>query len=783
MTSSADTKAGGDAVRGRRIAILGAGPAGLAAAWALSEEAVRDRHEVHIYQMGWRAGGKSATGLNFGAGERIEQNGSHYLFGCYHHSFALVRRAYEELGPRAGFGRFRDEFAPRNIVVAAQAPGYGPSGVRTPGWQDWFQFLPTNLSAPGVGGKLAQPFDYLLILVQVTLRLLLAAVDFGDSPSRTSRWLQALFPLSPFRQDGWWCRVWGRTLRVLLWPAAALVNHPLAWLARAGWRLAVLLYNVILSEYTRYWLGLAAAFWAQVAAARLRDLGRRFWAALGRWADANIPSPSWASQIQSATILFELATTAMVGFAADELWRPAAMERIDGEDLRAWFTRHGAVPEGVGSSFLKCWYDAVIAYENGDPERPRISAAVSLYALFRALFTYKGNFAFQMRHEVGDGFIAPIVEALQRRGVQFHFFHRVRDVVPGVDERGQPVIARVIVEPQLPPGVHQTKILVPNCAGRPVWPNRPQLSDGAAIPDPCALESFYGPDSGRRCSLERGDDFDDVVFALPLFVARHDAPSLLRRNAAWGRMDERIASTESVSLRIWFEWNLQRLGWNHPEPILSGFRSPLSTWEDNCQNLGNEGFPAGKEPKAIATVFGPLPAPGRAPGPGADGARYVQAQQARADAIGKEFLTRGAAQLWTELYNPDGTVRFEAFYDLRRVNDPPGSGGESRMEWQLLRANVGPAERYTMAFPGTLADRLRSDESGYGNMVLAGEWTRNGVEIGSVEGAVCSGLEAARALCGRPRVIIGERDIETGLLSPVIRPRRRRQPAAARSAA
>ena len=44
----------------KRIAILGAGPSGLTAAWNLSEPGLAN--QITIYQQGWRAGGLCSTG-------------------------------------------------------------------------------------------------------------------------------------------------------------------------------------------------------------------------------------------------------------------------------------------------------------------------------------------------------------------------------------------------------------------------------------------------------------------------------------------------------------------------------------------------------------------------------------------------------------------------------------------------------------------------------------------------------------------------------------------------
>ena len=48
--------------------------------------------------------------------------------------------------------------------------------------------------------------------------------------------------------------------------------------------------------------------------------------------------------------------------------------------------------------------------------------------------------------------------------------------------------------------------------------------------------------------------------------------------------------------------------------------------------------------------------------------------------------------------------------------------------------------------PGSDKYRLRSDESGYDNLVLAGDWTDCGINAGCIEAAVMSGLQAANAL-------------------------------------
>lgn len=73
------------------------------------------------------------------------------------------------------------------------------------------------------------------------------------------------------------------------------------------------------------------------------------------------------------------------------------------------------------------------------------------------------------------------------------------------------------------------------------------------------------------------------------------------------------------------------------------------------------------------------------------------------------------------------------------------------MKTQHVSVNVDPSDRYVQSVPGSDKYRLRPDESGYDNLVLAGDWTDCGMNAGCIEAAVMSGLEAANAVLGRGR--------------------------------
>ena len=81
----------------RRIAILGGGIAGLTAAYELTNPNQPNPPEVTLYQLGWRLGGKCASGRDPSAGFRVQEHGLHVFFGFYDNAFAMLRDCYAQL--------------------------------------------------------------------------------------------------------------------------------------------------------------------------------------------------------------------------------------------------------------------------------------------------------------------------------------------------------------------------------------------------------------------------------------------------------------------------------------------------------------------------------------------------------------------------------------------------------------------------------------------------------------------------------------------------------------
>jgi hypothetical protein len=107
-----------------------------------------------------------------------------------------------------------------------------------------------------------------------------------------------------------------------------------------------------------------------------------------------------------------------------------------------------------------------------------------------------------------------------------------------------------------------------------------------------------------------------------------------------------------------------------------------------------------------------------------------------------QFLERDAAAIWPGAIE-DGAFDWSVLFDL------DGRVGPDRLDAQYLCANAAGTDRYVTTPAGSVDARLGSDESGFENLVLAGDWTHNGIDGGCVEAAVISGERAARALVDR----------------------------------
>jgi uncharacterized protein with NAD-binding domain and iron-sulfur cluster len=435
-----------------------------------------------------------------------------------------------------------------------------------------------------------------------------------------------------------------------------------------------------------------------------------------------------------------LMMAAVRGIVADGLLTdPHGFETVNNEEYLDWIERHGGPSELRDFSVVRGLYDLAFGYVDGDRTRPSISAGTGVLFGGKSLLDYKDSFVWKMRAGMGDIVFAPLYQALRRRGVEFEFFHRVDQLHPSADGNRIDAIT-VGRQVRLTPGTSRYEPLV-SCRGLPVFPSRPlvdQLSDAEGV-EMYPLESHWCEwrDAEKRV-LQRGVEFDLAVFAIPPGMAKFVCSELIARRPEWRDMVNGIGTVATQSLQLWMRGSEGSLNWPHPGSTMTGIDAPFGTWASMSHVLDAEEWPVEDQPGSVAYFCGVLDAPV------VDDAASAAGWHARVRQHATDFMDGELAGFLP------GAVGVDGFrWDLLC-----GSGdgdGPDLLDSQYWRANVDPSDRYVQSLPGTDRYRLRSDESGYDNLFLAGDWTDSGVNAGCIEAAVLSGLQAANAVRQRPR--------------------------------
>jgi uncharacterized protein with NAD-binding domain and iron-sulfur cluster len=355
-------------------------------------------------------------------------------------------------------------------------------------------------------------------------------------------------------------------------------------------------------------------------------------------------------------------------------------------------------------------------------------------------FTHRGAIFWKMTAGMGDIVMAPLYEVLRRRGVRFEFFHRLDAL--HLDQHRHNVDAITMGrQVRLADGVDEYQPLS-KVLGLPVFPSMPlceQIQQSEGVDE---LESHFGPrhDVESRV-LRRGTDFDRVVLAVSLGMVEVVAQELIEDRPEWREMVTRVLTIATQGLQVWLRPDYETLGMPVPAITTSGYIPPIDTFSSMPQTLWAEDWPADDQPQTAAYFCGALDVEWPPP---ADHAAYVEQCRANANADALDFLDHLVG-----IHLP-GAVGDDGFaWDL--VVGVDGRRGAEALATQYLSVNIDPSDRYVLSVPGSDKYRLRPDESGYDNLVLAGDWTDSGLNSGCIESAVLSGLQAANLVIGRGR--------------------------------
>ncbi len=696
-------------IRRERVAILGGGLGGLTAAWALSSTPeLRARYDLTVHTMGWRLGGKGASGR--GAHGRIEEHGVHMFFGFYDNTFAIMRDLYPALRRPAGspLATWQDAFIrqPDVYVFQPHAGGLAP----------WHNVYPER---PGLPGEAHPPAS-----VWSAIRQLL---DLGVERLAGSRFVGARVEQALTR-PAWWERTLGDIERAVTGVQTSLGLHLMRLLVRFAATMAERA-EEHRAEHHHVLIDLIDRVLAWL------------WAALGDVADDDI-------EAYRLWVAFDWVGSVIRGLLRDGLLVPEGWRKVDDIDYREWLRRHGASERTIACPLVHSYYSAVLA----GALDPRIAcgAGTALHTLFRIFFTYHGSFLWRMAAGMGDAVFVPFYRALKDRGVRFEFFTQVTDLVP--DERGaglQKIELALQADLVDPAAGYDPLTRVADLDTWPAEPRYDQLVQGAILRSKnLNLESYYDsaawPAVGRR-TLERGRDFDRCVFAIPGSAAPFAAPSLVARSPRWRRMCARVKTIQTQSFQLWLTRSVVDLGWATPSTFATTWVEPVDTWSDMSLTIAREAWPAGHAPAGVAYFTGFMDGPEHAPP--IEQPNFFAEQQELARAAMRRYVERDLGSLW-----PRGAVG--PGLDWNILVDPAQRSGAERLDAQFWKANVDPWDRYVLSAPGTNGDRIGPGTE-LDNLVVAGDWTDNGFYSGAAEGAVISGLLAARTLSGVAFPILG----------------------------
>ncbi|MDX2030269.1 MAG: NAD(P)-binding protein [Blastocatellia bacterium] len=693
----------------KKIAVLGGGIGALSTAFCLTEApGWREQYEIHVYQQGWRLGGKGASGRNADHNQRIEEHGLHVWGGYYENAFAVMRKCYEEMGRPQGapLATIDDAFKKQSFITVEE--------YLDEQWQHWYVEMPTNKDVPGVGGVLPTPWAYLQMAVNLMVQLFEGS-SYGSPgclglPKLVFQGLRSLlhsFGKSPAAGGAaiHGALRFSHSLHADVSQHDSAAHRTLLGMLEGfmDW-----LWNLIKEEVVehaetrRMWIGMSIAY------AHIR----------GMIADGVLTR----------------------GFGA-----------VEDIEWSEWMRKHGAAEMAIESPMARCLYNTIFGFHKGrtrgfvegDMSCRAMSAQSIVHGLFRFVFTYKGAIFWEMQAGMGDTVFTPLYQVLKKRGVHFHFFHRIENL--GLSKDGQS-IATIRLGRQVTLNVSEYDPLR-RVNDLDCWPSEPryeQIVEGEALRrDRINLESAWTPwKNVEEKTLEFDRDFHQVVLGISLAALKDVCPELVAARPDWKNMVEKIETVQTQAVQLWLKPDAAGLGWEKPPVMLTSYAEPLDTWADLSHLLPREAWPAENAPRNIAYFCGPMEDPPIIP-PFSDHG-FPERELNRTKQIAADYFSRNIGHLWPRATTP-GTQGLN--WDLLAGRDGDGV---------YYRANANPTDRYVINAPGTARYRMAADASGFDNLYLAGDWVYNSLNYGCIEAAVMTGMHASRAICGFPQTIIGD---------------------------
>ncbi len=728
----------------KKIVILGGGVSSMTTAIQLTDEpGWQDLYEITLYQMGWRLGGKGASGRNPEFANRIEEHGLHLWFGFYDNAFDLIQRCYAANNRPLNkpLATWQEAFKPYDEVILEEYV-WGK-------WEHWPMVLPSNKQTPGLhDGELPTVLDYIKEIIKALHAQHVAYYDTSLSSKNI------VTPKSQEHHAG----ILETAIRILKGGSTthqALEEESIFgelddFIKRIFREIGVLETDIVGS------LILAALHFVEsiekhdqghykILFEYLEKILKRIWERVEKQIDTNINT-------RHLWIFSEFSICNIKGILEDGVITNG-FDVINNMDYREWLKKHGCSAITLDSALVQAVYGLVF----GGYKYFTFEAGTALRGALRMAFTYRGAVYYRMQAGMGDTIFGPMYEVLKARGVKFEFFHKVKNLQLNSDKT---MIEAIEMGVQATIKGNEAYNPLYDVKGLPCWPSDPlydQLMEGDELKNnDINLESYWTTwkDVGEK-TLRQGVDYDIIVQGISIGALPVIAKELIEVNDKWKSMVKSVTACETQAFQLWFYPDLAGLGWPYwmsGTPLSGSYEEPFDTWADMSDLIIRESWPDNAFPNNIAYLCGPIETK-------VDYAKWdfndptvPQKAYEKVREKSKEFMIKLSAQLWPNATDLNGNFKWDLLTDII------DSKGEERFNRQWFRANIDPTELYVLSETNSSICRLKTDESGFNNMFITGDWIDNGFNAGCVEAAVIAGKQTARAILQKDFHIPGEHD-------------------------
>jgi uncharacterized protein with NAD-binding domain and iron-sulfur cluster len=705
----------------KRIVVIGGGLSAMTAVYNLSLlPNFENDYEITIYQMGWRIGGKGASGVNRKIGYRIEEHGLHLWMGFYENAFILMKHVYSQLNRPTDvpLATFDDAFKGQPFMIFAENV--------FDQWIDW------QLNFPDIGGV---PGDGKVPTVEELLQS-----GFDDIINKFKIWRDGtdeMHQINNLSKNEHHSIIPEGILDFFKTAEKSIetgIEHIVEKLLVTTGKLIV-----ELSIYTEHHFDFHISL--------LHNLRKWIWDLIGKEVEHN-------NDARRLWIGIDLFVSIVSGMLKDNVLQNREgklvldFDLINDIDYIEWLVKHGADEQiTTGSPLVKSMYDGPFAFLKGNVNMPNVEAGTILRIFLRLAFTCKQHFVWRMQAGMGDTIFGPIYECLKHHSnISIKFFHKAKQLHLSEDKS---TIKSIEIEKQVDTiGDYDPQLIV---NGLKCWPSEPiyerlNKDDAEAlIKNNIDLESSWSNWKAKEViNLEHRKDFDEIILGASVETVKEICVDLIESHEAWQRMAVSIKTVQTQALQWWMNKSPEELN-VIPQKLLSTYCEPLDTFSEMNRLLNREEWPENHKPKYIAYVCGVLDEPTAIP-PYSD-TTFPAREKERVFENMKQFFAQDVQHLLPETFKNN-------LFDWNMLVDINEGAGQERLRAQYFRANIDPSERYVLSVKGSSVNRLTTHGHGVQNLFVTGDWIQNGLNAGFVEGAVVSGLLTARAVSGNQNINI-----------------------------